>query len=229
MRTLLTILVLLPLTAYCGKNDLKGSWREVKRFNTENETVSFKDTIFMDFLVGNEYTWQKAGGFIYRGSYKIENSHLDIGMRYFTIMEHKGNMLVLRDEAGTYEFKSYKKAAPATEVAEQEHFAPVKDISQMAGHWSTYKGTNSKTVQQIDYSRSIKVVDIFSEPKDGKWGYVYSRKDADNAPSWYIESYSNQTLYLNGKSAHQFKVIKCQDNDLIIEDDQNTFFMRQFK
>lgn len=230
MRILLgALMILLPLAGYCGKSDLKGSWREVKRWSPDNKTVGFADTMLIDFLVGNEFTFQKQGGFIHRGSYKREGDGLDIGLRYFTVMEQKGNKMVLRDELGTYEFAPYKKQERSLEVVQQENFAPVRNISQMTGHWSTYKGTSSKTVKAIDYSQSIKVVDIFSEAKDGKWGYVFSRKDADNAPSWYVENYANQTLYLNGRDTRQIKVIKCEDNDLIIEDGENTFFMRQFK
>ena len=144
-------------------------------------------------------------------------------------MEQKGNKLVLRDELGTYEFAPYKKQQPNLEVVQQENFIPVRNITQMTGHWSKYKGTSSKTVENVDYSRAVKMLDIFSEPKDGKWDYVYAGNDAENAPSWYVESYSNQILYCNGKDARQLKVIKCENNDLIIEDEGNTYFMRKFK
>lgn len=232
MRKIITLLLLAaPLAAFSGdKNTLSGNWREIKRMGSDNGVISFRDTILLKFMVGNEYIWQKAGGMIYKGTYKIENNALDLGMRYFTIMEKKPNRLVLKDEAGIYEFTTYKEVAVANAPKAEEHFAPVNSIQQMVGHWSVYKGTSAKTNQSIDYSRQLKVVDIYSTPQDGgKLGALFARKDADNAPSWYVESFSNQTLVCNGRDRRVFKVIKCQDNELIMQEDDYTYFFRQFK
>ncbi len=231
MRKIITLLLLAaPLAGFAAdKNSLSGNWKEVKRMNTSNVVIDYKDTIRFQFLVGNEYIWQKSGGFIYKGTYKLENNALDIGMRYFTIMEKKANKLVLKDEAGIYEFVPYKETAAPGVAKKEESFAPVNSIQPMVGHWSVYKGTSAKTNQSIDYTRQLKMIDIYDAPQEGKLGAFFARKDADNAPSWYVESYSNQTLVCNGKDHRTFKVIKCQDNDLILQEDDYTYFFRQFK
>lgn len=226
-KSLLIMLMSLPFIAM-GKDKLSGHWREVKRLSN-NKAISFQDTIFFEFKPGNEYVWQKAHGFIYRGSYKIENGALDIGMRYFTIVENKKNSLVLKDDAGTYYFEPYTSTSQMTPGREPEKYAPVTSISQMVGTWDKFKGTSASTQQQIDYTRAVKKVEIFASPENGKLGYIYAGKDAENAPSWYVESFSNQTLYCNGKDRRQFKVLKAANNELIIEEDGFTYFLRRFK
>ena len=151
------------------------------------------DTIYFQFLTGNEYVWQKAKGFIYRGSYKMENNSLDIGMRQFTILEHKGKKLVLKDEGGIYEFVPGGPANQMVAGAEPEKYKPVTSINQMVGQWDKFKGTSKTTQQQIDYTRAVKKIEIFSSPQDGKLGYIYAGRDGENMPSWYVESFSNGT------------------------------------
>lgn len=231
MRKIYTLLLLsLPFIAMSkGKDDLSGNWREVKRLGTGNKEVTFKDTIFFQFLVGNEYIWQKAQGFVYRGTYKIENGALDIGMRYFTIVEQKKNKLVLKDDAGTYHFEPYTPVSQMTPGKGPEKYGPVTSINQMVGKWDKFKGTSGTTQQQIDYTRTVKKIEIFATPQDGKMGYIYAGRDGENAPSWYVESFSNQTLFCNGKDRRQFKVLKAENNELIIEENGFTYFLRRFK
>ncbi|HLO70016.1 MAG TPA: hypothetical protein VK167_04055 [Flavipsychrobacter sp.] len=221
----------MPALSFAGdKNKLSGNWREVSRKTMKNEAIAYKDTIKIEFLPGgNEYVWQKAGGFIYKGTYKLEANGLDLGMRYFTVAERKGNKMILKDEGGIYEMESYTPVANTPEAKRQEVFAPVKTVQQMAGHWSVYKRTSANKVNAIDYSRQLKMVDFYPSQKDGKWGAFFATKDADNAPSWMVETYVNQIVYLDGKDKRQFTVIKCADNELIMEEDGVTYYFRQFK
>lgn len=225
------LLMLLPFVGLSkGKNDLSGHWHEVKRLGTNNKKVDFRDTILFEFKVGNEYVWQKKGGFIYRGSYKMENGALDIGMRYFTILEHKKNKrLVLKDQQGTYTFEPYTPTSQMVAGRAPEQYSPVTSINQMVGTWDKFKGTSSHTQQRIDYTRTVKKVEIFSTPQNGKLGYIYAGRDGEGSPSWYVESFSNQTLYCNGKDRRQFKVLKAENNEFIIEENGMTYFLRRFK
>lgn len=213
-----------------GKDELSGHWHEVKRLDAAGKAVSYSDTILFEFKVGNEYIWQKKGGFIYRGSYKKENGALDIGMRYFTIQQHKTNKrLILKDQSGTYEFEPYTPSSGMVAGRAPEQYKPVTSISQMVGSWDKFKGTASGTQQQIDYTRAVKKLEIFDTPIDGMLGVLYAGMDGTGDPSWYVERFSNQTLYCKGKDERQFKVLKAENNELIIEEDGFTYFMRRFK
>lgn len=226
----LLLLVMLPAIGLAQNHKkILGRWVEVKRWKVNNNPVSYTDTIRIEFLTGNEYIWHKYGSFIFRGTYKVEDNRLDIGMRDFDILEARNNKLVLRDQAGIYEFVPDKAVAPNAPPKMQETFAPVTSLSQMAGHWSPFKRTSSTTMQSVDYKRLVKMIDIYAIPTNGQIGQLFSTSDADNAPSWYIERFDNQTLYCNGKDKRVFKVIKCQDNELILEEGNITYFFRQFR
>jgi hypothetical protein len=123
----------------------------------------------------------------------------------------------------------YTPAPNTPQAKRQEVYAPVTSVQQMAGHWSVYKRTNATKVDAIDYTRQLKMVDFYPNAQDGKWGAFFATKDADNAPSWVVESYANQTVYLNGKDQRQFKVIKCESGELIMEENGVTYYFKQFK
>ncbi|MBS1772705.1 MAG: hypothetical protein JST82_07590 [Bacteroidetes bacterium] len=226
-KVLLLSFCFAPIIAFC-KGDLQGNWREVSRMNGKSY-VTYTDTIFIEFLKNNEYVWQKSGGFIYRGTFKNEAGALDMGMRYFNIISQDNNTLVLKDDAGTYEFRRYTPAVNSPQAKRQEVYAPVNSVQQMAGHWSVFKRTNATKVNDIDYTRQLKWVDFYNAPQDGKWGAFCAQRDADQAPSWFVENYSNQTVYLNGKDRRQFHVIKCENNELIMEENGTTYYFKQFK
>lgn len=232
-KLLLLTLALAPLTAFCeDKNSLVGNWKEVSRTPTNGRATAFNDTIKIEFLMGNEYTWQKKGGFIYKGTYKIENGNLDMGARLFTIVDQGRNSMRIKDDMATYELVRYTPTSEQTVLPPEPAARPVRNIDQMKGHWSVFKGTQDKTVAAIDYRRKIKMIDITGDiAGDGKLGMVFSTKDADTAPSWYIESYnaSTQTLNVNGKDRRTLKVLKCENNELVIEENGMTYFFRQFR
>ena len=230
-RLLSLLLAITPVAAFCGdKNTLIGNWKEISRTPTNGKSVTFTDTIKLEFLMGNEYIWQKKGGFIYKGTYKVTDTELDMGARFFTIVSKGNNNIKIKDENATYELVTYTPTSEQTVLPPEKAAAPVRSLDQMKGHWSVFKATNNKTVPAIDYTRKIKMIDITgNELGDGKLGMVFSTKDADTAPSWFIESYSNQTLYVNGKDNRILKVLKCEDNELVIEEGGMTYFFRKFK
>jgi hypothetical protein len=235
MKKLLSLLLCFtPAIAFCqDKNTLIGNWKEISRTKTGSRTTTpFTDTIKIQFIMGNEYVWQKSGGFIYKGTYKINKSELDMGSRLFTIVSSNDNNIKIKDETATYELVRYTPTDGTTALPPEKAAGPVRNIDQMKGHWSVFKGTQDKTVPAIDYSRKIKMLDITGdEAGDGKLGMVFSTKDADTAPSWYIESYSpsDQVLRVNGKDRRTLKVLKCEKNELVIEEAGMTYFFRQFR
>lgn len=231
MRKLLFLLLLaLPISLF-AKGDLSGHWHEVKRLDASGQTVTYVDTIQMEFLTGNEYVWHKIGSFIYRGTYKIENGNLDIGRRYFKIVEMSKKKLVLKDDLGTYYLEPYTPQKQTNNQAQKqtETYKPVHSIDQMAGKWSVYKRTSDKTLQQVDYVTLLKSVTILETPEGNKHGYFFGSRDGDDNPSWYVSGFNNQTIICEGQSHRQFKVIKCQDNEMILEENGITYFFKQFK
>ena len=228
------LMLLIPFTGYSkdkgSKIQLIGNWKEVKRLNVAGKKINYTDTLYLKFEAGNQYVRQQGKGFIYRGVYKILSGSLDIGTRTYTILEYKKKKrLVLKDQMGTYELEPYVPVSQIVPGRAPEVYKPITSINQMVGSWDKFKGTSSGTHQQIDYTRTVKKVEIFAQPRDGKYGFIYAGRDGENAPSWYVESFSNQTLYCNGKDRRQFKVLKAENNELIIEGEGFTYFLRRFR
>ena len=231
MKKLLSLTLLFIPLAVFAKVTLSGNWIEVKRMKLDKSVVAYKDTIHLKFMVGNEYVWQKSGGFTYRGTFRVTDKDLDLGMRDFAIVQKTPDKLVLQDDDGIYEL------APDNTVAQQQTAAlkpeapaaPVNSINQMVGHWSVYKRTSAQVLKDVDYTRILKMIDITGGSSDGKLGYLYAAKDADNAPSWTIDSYSDQTLHCSGRDKREFKVLKCENNDMVLEEDGITYFFKQFR
>lgn len=233
MKKILVITTaLLAIAIYSEGKDITGDWREVKRVRAKNgTTIDFTDTMFFRFMGGNEYVSQKKGGFIYKGTYKMENNTLDMGSRFYTILKHTKTHLKLQDDAGIYEFELYSPNEATASLPKEPKAQPVSDIMQMKGHWSEFKRTSDHTIQEVDYQRLIKMMDIFTHFEDGNWGYVFATRDADNNPSWHIDSYDSKTqvLHCSGRDSRDLHVIKCQDNELVLEEKGITYFFRSFK
>lgn len=226
-RLLLLAAAVMPFVSAAQSNALSGNWREVHRTDVHGDRMDFQDTIKINFLTGNEYTWLKKGGFIYRGTYKIANGALDMGSRYFKIVSQSPDRLVVSDDAATYEFRPY--TAPGRNRISQEP-APsmVTSLSDIAGKWKVFKGTSSATMKEIDLSTRVKTVMIFDAPdSEGDIGYVSGGKDPQGKPSWKINRFENGILYCNGKTVRLFEVSKGT-KELILKEGNMTYFMKQF-
>ena len=218
--------------------DLTGSWKEDRRISLRRERLEFTDTTFYDFLIGNEYTTQRKNSFMYRGTYKATKSTLDLGMRVYNVLEMSRTRMVLKDDAGSYEFVRYDKAAAMAENSsaassgnraykEEVKGGPVS-AGQLAGKWEVYKKTSSITLSEVDYTRLIRIINVKPEGNN-VGGSVSSAKDMENAPSWKITRYDDGIIYCTGKGDRQLKVLQCKDGELIVQEDNLTYFFKQFK
>src|SRR5256885_238877 len=172
--TLLSLAIILIASIVCGfdKNkpvNLTGSWKEQRRISPRGEALNYTDTTYYDFLIGNEYTVQHIGSFMYRGTYKTTPGTLDLGMRMYNVLEWSPNRIVLKDDGGTYQFVRYEKppqrennaAASNTDRAYKEDISggPVS-LNRLMGKWEVYKRTSSTTLSEIDYTRIAQVIEI---------------------------------------------------------------------
>lgn len=229
MKMLLYLIpLLMPVLGTGQSNILSGNWKEVFRTEKNGKAVLFEDTIKINFLDGNEYTWFKKGGFIYRGTYKVDNNKLDMGSRFFTISRHEPGRLVIKDDIGSYELVPYSEPYRSV-IASEPEALPVTDISRIAGKWKVYKGTSSEVIKELDLPNRIKTVMIFDRPdKDRDIGYISGGKDPKESPSWKINRFENGLLYCNGRSVRVFEVLR-QDKTLILKENGRNYFLKQFK
>jgi hypothetical protein len=229
---ILLLLVTLPYTALCigkNKNILKGSWKEIRRTNVSNQPIAFTDTSFVEFN-GEKFFWQKKGGYGFRGTYKMVDSMIDINRHVYDILDKSDTRILLKEDNMLYEFTpNVPAAAGAVATKKEEVYKPVSSIEAMTGHWSVYRSANSgPPASTIDYSRVIKGIVIEPQAVNGKWGTVAASKDPASNPSWYIERYANQILECNGKDKRTLKVIKCEEGELIVSDNNIVYYLKQF-
>jgi hypothetical protein len=216
-----------PIISLAQNTELSGKWREIRRTELSGRGLDLRDTIKIDFLTGGEYTWLKKGGFIYRGTYKIENGMLDMGSRTFTLVSNSPNKLVLQDDGAVYEFVPYTEP-PRGRVARAAAATPVSDIRSMAGKWKVFKGTSSRTMKEIDLSTRVKTVMIYDAPNaSGHLGYISVGKDPEGNPSWQITRFENGMLYTTGRTSRTFEVLQT-DKELVLREGNITYFLNQF-
>jgi hypothetical protein len=95
-----------------GLVDLTGSWKDVRRVSRGGSAQNFTDTTFYDFLPGNEFTSEQKGKYMHRGAYTATSGIVDLGMRIYHVLEMSATRMLLKDDAGTYEFIRYMRPAP---------------------------------------------------------------------------------------------------------------------
>lgn len=212
----------------------KSRWMELRRMSMDSTDRAFTDTIHLEFLDSNKYVFRRAGGFIYKGKYTRTDNELEMGIFNPVMVEKKYGKLVMKDDSNYYFFAPDtssliigNKALKMGQLVDS--VLPLNSIDQMVGHWSVYKRTSKSTLAEIDYTRVIKMIDITGGSTDGKLGYLYAAKDAEGAPSWSIKSFTAGILECVGKDNRNFKVIKCQDKELVLEEADMTYYFKEFK
>lgn len=238
---LLLALAGMPVSAFAQKPfkaaDLTGSWKETARSTAAQQPVAYTDTIRIDFLVGNEYTWGKANSFIYRGTYQVNGQTIEMGARVYTVVENTKDKIKLKDDDGLHEFSRYEKAETTTDNSNarssdraqvKDEYNGVKAFSELAGKWQVYKRTSAVPQKTIDYTTIVKSVS-FSSGKEGEQGRIYAAKDPEGKPSWYVDRFRDNILYCKGRSDRSFKVLKCAGGELILQEGDMTYFFKQFQ
>jgi len=239
MRVLLFILIMLiPIAAFCGSKHkiMKmpvSRWKEIKRMKTDSTIVPFTDTMFISFLRKDSFSYHNKNGFIYNGGYTIdEDSLLDFGTARYRIKERRPASLILINDDGIYHFiRDSSDTVKIIVLEKEEKLLPVTNIDQMIGHWTVYKRTEKDpSTGSIDNSVTIRSIYITGPSTDGKQGYVFSGSDPGGSPSWYIKSLgTDQVLDCDGKSHRILKVNKCQNGEMILEEEGIKYYFKQFK
>jgi hypothetical protein len=237
MKKILFLFVLLvPLLAMSAdrkKNKLivPGRWREVTRMLPDSSIQPFTDTLFIAFSAKDSFSFHHKKGFIYEGIYTVnEDSILDMGYAKYRVLARKPALMVLTNSKGIFRFEVDKSDTAEVIVLEKEDTArPVTSIDEMIGRWTVYKRTADGPMK-IDQSENIRSVYITGPSSDGKQGYVYSGTDPDNYPSWYIKELGGgQTLNCTGKNLRTIKVLRCQDGEMILEEEELKYYLKQSK
>ncbi len=230
------LLCLFADNAYCQKkhspkNLSVSRWREVKRMTLDSVITPFKDTLFIAIKPKNLFSYHNKDGFIYNGTYILEEDALDFGTAKYTVALKKPAFLVLTNDKGIYSFNiDSTDTAKTIVIAKEEKIDTITSIDQMIGHWTVYKRTADRQVQQIDLASQIRSMFITGPSTDGKLGYIYGGQDKDDSASWYIKTLNHDlTLECDGKNTRIIKVNKCQNGEMILEEDGIKYFFKQFK
>ena len=237
MRKLIILLFLLTsVTGYCfdkhkNKNMPVSRWREVKRMKPDSTIVPFTDTLFISFRRKDSFSYHNGNGFIYNGPYSISpDSILDFGTARYRIADRSPGQLVLYNDMGIYFLGVDLSDTSKVIRIDTEKIQPVTNIDVMIGHWTVYKRTSKEPGTTVDDSKVIRAMYITGPSTDGKEGYILGGKDPLSEPSWYIKNLaSDQVLDCGGKSPRTLKVIKCQGGEMILEEEDITYYFKQFK
>lgn len=235
-KLIFLILLLVPAVTFCidkkkQKLIVPGRWREVVRMLPDSSVQSFTDTLFIAFQRKDSFSFHHRNGFVYEGIYLLsEDSILDMGSVRYKVVARKPNLLVLTNAKGIFHFDvDLSDTAQIIVIKKEDSARPVTHIDMMIGRWTVYKRTADGPMK-IDQSDNIRSVYVTGASTDGKLGYIYSGTDADNYPSWHIKELGGgQSLVCAGKNPRTLKVLRCQDGEMILEEDGMKFFLKQPK
>lgn len=240
-KLLFLFLLFIPFAAFCqNKKKQKlvtpSRWREIVRMLPDSTNMQFRDTLFMSFQLKDSFSYHYKNGFIYEGVFTVsEDSILDLGTERFKVvhvlnMPKKPALMVLANARGIYHFAIDSSPLLKAIVIEKEDTAtPVTNIDVMIGRWIVYKRV-AKGPGHIDPSDNIRSIYITGPSTDGKLGYVYSGSDADNNPSWHIKSFGvDQALICGGKNPRTLQVLRCQNGEMIIEEEEIKYYFKMYK
>ncbi|MBX2905064.1 MAG: hypothetical protein KF744_03445 [Taibaiella sp.] len=235
-KIVILLVLLLPVLAHgIDKKKKKiigpGRWREIERRSPDSVVHSFMDTLFIRFLPKDSFQFRHRNGFVYEGVYTVsEDSIVDLGSVKYKILLKRPDTLLLTNQKGYFLMGvDNSDTAEVIVLQKQDTARPVTDIDMMIGRWTVYR-RKADGFGALDPSDNIRSVYVTGPSTDGKQGFVYSGSDADNAPSWYIKELGGgQSLVCDGKRPRTFKVLRCQDGEMILEEEGMKYFLKQPK
>ena len=236
-KLLVLLLLLIPLVAICGKKKPakpfpRSRWKEISRMRPDSSVVAFTDTMFLFFDGKDSFSYHVKNGFVYNGPFIFkEDSILDLGtVRYHVLPSKPGKMVFVNDN-GIYQFGvDSSDTVKAIIILKEEKALPVTSIDQMIGHWTVYKKAAVGSAETPAVDMQIRSAYITGPSTEGKLGYVFGGTDPGNAPSWSIKDFTtDQVLQCEGKTPRTFKVLRCQKNEMVLEDESMRYFLKQFR
>ena len=232
------LLLLLLATAHAGAAAKHGSkslpanrWREIRRMDADSVAVPFLDTMFITIQRKDSFSYHNKDAFVYRGIYILDGKDLDFGYAKFKIVVKKPNSLELHDAKGYYVFSLDSTDTLKTIVVPREDKIDSNiTIDKMIGHWTAYKRTALKALAGVDHNVLVKSLLITGTSTNGRLGFVFSDADKRDDPSWYMVKLDKDlNLNCEGRTKRTFKVDKCQNGELILEDEDMKYYFKQFK
>lgn len=219
---LLTVFLFIS-TAAISKG-FSGNWKEVHRSTNATESaLSFKDTIIISFLEGNEYIWMSHGSSGNRGTYKLLGKKIDFGTRVFSVLESTSRSLILSDGKTTHRF------APTTilsEIATSERASePVRSLADIMGKWKVFKRTSDAPLGKVDYHTLLQTVYIHNT--ESPYGYITAAALPQEKDGWKIVSMSDGKLFTEGTTNRTFE-ISIRGDELILKEKGITYFLKKF-
>ncbi|HTN17611.1 MAG TPA: hypothetical protein VL092_08025 [Chitinophagaceae bacterium] len=243
MRKITVLLCLLLLSHIAGAQIantkvLKGAWKEVGR-SRSGKKIPVTDTLFFEVVSSNLCIWGKSSPAAPRLHLKQIGTTLMMGPNEFDILEQQdGRMLLAADEGLEIEMQRYsnKKPAPVRNTnnlkfkpAPAVKMGTVPDkIEPFVGVWKCYKRTSAKPIENEQKYRLLRLVEV-EEKDDVITAKIYGFEDPIGQPSWIVQDYSKGILFTSGKDERPFKVINCQANELIIENEGIVYYMNKMQ
>lgn len=243
MKNLLLAALLLATYTVGAKTidakSLKGPWREVARTRS-GQTLRFRDTLFFEMLSSQMCIWGKTSASAPRLRVKLTGTTLEIGSNEFDVLELEGDRMRLSGQDGLeMEMQRYNKRPTPLRSSKVNgnniSFKPAalpktgaipERIEPFVGTWKCYKRSSNKPIDTAGKYRIIRLLEIL-EQDDMIIGKVYGFDDKENQPSWIIQQYEKGILFTAGKDDRNFKVINCQSNELIIENEGVVYYMNR--
>lgn len=217
---------------------LKGPWREVVRIKSGHK-VAFRDTLFFEVLSSNLCVWGKTTPAAPRLKLKQIGTTLVIGPSEFEILAQEEDWMKLSTDEGTeIEMRRYSnKRQPPVRNTNNLKFKPgaaakmgaVPDkIEPFVGNWKCYKRTSIKPIPNDQRYRILRLIEV-EETAEAITAKIYGFDDLAGQPSWIVQNYEKGILYTSGKDERAFKVINCQENELIIENEGVVYYMNRLQ
>ncbi|MES2477902.1 MAG: hypothetical protein V4561_02360 [Bacteroidota bacterium] len=226
----------LAVAQISNTKSLKGAWKEVVRIRS-GQKITYRDTLFFEVVSSNLCIWGKSSPTAPRLRLKQIGTTIVIGPSEFEILAQEDNWIKLStDEGVEIEMIKYSnKKQPAIRNTNNTKYRPaivprtgnVPDmIEPLVGIWKCYKRTSIKPVPNDQKYRIIRLVEI-EETTDAITAKIYGFDDLTAQPSWIVQRYEKGVLYTSGKDDREFKVINCQPNELIIENEGVVYYMNK--
>jgi hypothetical protein len=211
-------------------------WIETSRQDASGKTIPYQDTLFLQKSAPSEISIRK-GSFMYKG--EVKGKMLELGHISYKIEKNNDKEIRLKDEDVLHIFtKAVKDTSAMDAIVRMPAIAlpaaPVSalDPAVLQGEWEAYKRSGKNgPLTNIDYSKLIKAMSFYPEPKEGNLGSVYITVKS-NHPLYQVREIKAPYLAVADEEhkMHKLTVWKSDKEELIIEDEAGIiYYMKRVK
>lgn len=226
---LLCLLAPLMSLAQIQFNQISGKWQEFKRAKEDKQATNFSDTMRVEIKDEFVLVRYNLGPTLIQHA-TLDGKTLQLEKETWQVIDFSPHTLVIQDKNWIHYFSKAIEFAPSPvtkKIPGREEGVVQLQSNMLLGKWTCYKKTDPAFEKEKFY---IKFLHLKEDKGQGLFNGTLTSQSMDSVilQPMIMQVEDNELVLKVNKEEHRYHVIKSDGEELILEQDQVTYFLKQF-